>query len=129
MSMIFFLAGLQGIPRELVEAAAIDGADGARRLWYITIPLLRPTFIYVLITGIIGAFQTFDTSYIVFSTVENVGGPLDSALFPVLYLYYRAFGRFQMGYASAIAWIIFGIIVLFSLINLRVGRANESDQA
>lgn len=98
-----------------------------RRLRYITLPLLKPTFVYVIITGLIGAFQLFDTSYVVFSSVENVGGPLDSALTPVLYLYYRGFGRFQLGYASAIAWVLFAVIAILSLVNLRVGRASEDD--
>lgn len=127
MGMIFFLAGLQSIPGEVVEAGAIDGATGWNRLRYITLPLLKPTFVYVIITGLIGAFQLFDTSYVVFSSVENVGGPLDSALTPVLYLYYRGFGRFQLGYASAIAWVLFAVIAILSLVNLRVGRASEDD--
>jgi multiple sugar transport system permease protein len=126
-TMIFFLAGLQGIPQEYNEAAAIDGATPLQRLWYITIPLLRPIFLFVVITGIIGSFQLFDTSYVLFASTENVGGVLDSALTPVLYLYDRAFRRFQMGYASSIAWVLFFIIVMLAMINLWVGRANQSD--
>jgi multiple sugar transport system permease protein len=125
-AMIFFLAGLRGIPEEYTEAASIDGASALQRLWYITIPLLRPITLYVIITGIISAFQLFDASYVLFRNVENVGGPLDMALTPVLYLYDRAFSRFKMGYASSIAWVLFVIIIILSLINLRIGRGNET---
>lgn len=127
MTMIFFLAGLQAISNDYVEAAAIDGATPLQRLWYVVLPLLRPTFIYVIITSTIGAFQVFDVGYVLFSQTSDVGGVLDSALTPVLYLYHMAFNRFKLGYASAIAWILFAVIIVLTLINLRVGRVNEAD--
>lgn len=121
-TMIIFLAGLQSIPHDLIEAAAIDGAQSGQRFWYITLPLLRPTTLYVVITGMIGAFQIFDVVYLMYPAVGNVGGPLDSALFIVPYLYDRGFNRFQLGYASSIAWVLFIIIFILTLINLRLGR-------
>lgn len=127
MTMLFFLAGLQGIAPEYYEAAAIDGATPVQRFWRITVPLLRPTFIYITITSTIGAFQVFDVGYVLYSAVSSVGGPLDSALTPVLYLYFMGFSRFKLGYASAIAWILFAIIIVLTIINLRVNRANEAD--
>lgn len=125
-NMIIFLAGLQNIPAELYEAAAIDGADSRQRLFYLTLPLLRPTFLFVIVTGIIGAFQVFEPIYILFATAEGMGGALDSALTVVPYLYDSGFRLFQFGYASAIAWILFIIIFALTLLNLQVGRANEA---
>ncbi len=125
-NMILFLAGLQNINAELYEVAAIDGAGPWARFSRITFPLLRPTTIYVLITSIIGAFQVFEAVYILFASSEGMGGVLDSGLTMVPYLYDSGFRLFQMGYASAIAWILFFIIFIFTLINLRVGRANEA---
>ena len=124
--MILFLAGLQSIPGELYEAAAIDGASPGQRLFDITIPLLRPTLIYVSITGIIGAFQVFDVVYILFSTTEHMGGVLDSGLTIVPYLYEQGFRLFRLGYASSVAWILFLILFVLTIINLRINRANEA---
>lgn len=124
-TMILFLAGLNAIPPELHEAAAIDGASVRQRFWAITLPLLRPTMLFVVVTGMIGAFQVFDAVYIVFRSVESIGGVLDSGLMIVPYLYDRGFNRFQLGYASAIAWVLFMIIFLITLVNLRVGRTSE----
>ena len=105
--MILFLAGLKNIPQELYEAAAIDGASVPQRFRHITLPLLRPTFLYVVVMGIIGAFQVFDMVYIVFSTTETIGGVLDSALTVVTYLYDQGFNMFELGYAASIAWVLF----------------------
>lgn len=124
-NMILFLAGLQNISAELYEAAAIDGATPAQSLFRITIPLLRPTLLYILITGTITALQVFEAVYVVFRNVETVGGILDSGLTVVPYLYDTGFRHFQLGYASALAWILFIIIFVITLINLRVGRANQ----
>jgi len=124
-TMIIFLAGLQSISSDMTEAAAIDGATSVQRFWYIILPLLKPTTIYIVITGLIGAFQVFDMVYLIYSTVGNIGGPLDSALTIVPYLYDRGFTRFQLGYASSIAWVLFGIIFIMTMINLRLGRDNK----
>jgi multiple sugar transport system permease protein len=125
-NMILFLAGLQNINAELYEVAAIDGAGPWARFSRITFPLLRPTMLYVLITSIIGAFQVFEIVYILFAGSEGIGGVLDSGLTVVPYLYDQGFRLFNMGYASAIAWILFIIIFALTLVNLRVGRANEA---
>ena len=123
--MVLFLAGLNAIPQDLYEAAAIDGVTPWTRFRFLTLPLLRPITLYVVITGIIGAFQVFEAVYIVFRSVGSIGGVLDSALMIVPYLYDRGFNRFELGYASAIAWVLFAIIFMISLINLRIGRVNE----
>lgn len=127
-NMILFLAGLGSISEDLYEAATVDGANTRQKFLYITLPLLRPTTIFLLVTGIIGAFQIFDAAYIIFagSAGESVGGTLDGALTVVGYLYERGFRFFDLGYASAIAWILFIIIFVFTVINLRLGRANEA---
>jgi multiple sugar transport system permease protein len=113
-----YLAGLQGIPRELYEASAIDGAGIARAFWHVTIPLLTPTIFFNLVLSIISTFQTFTNAF-----VATDGGPLDSTLFYVLYLYRQAFQFFNMGYASALAWILFLIILALTLL---VVRSSES---
>lgn len=113
-AMVIYLAGLQSIPTELYEAAAIDGSQGWRTLVFITIPLLSPTIFFNLILSIIGTFQTFTNAF-----VATNGGPLDATLFFVLYLYERAFRLFDMGYASALAWVLFLIILVLTLLVFR----------
>lgn len=126
MTMIFFLAGLKAINKEYYEAAAIDGASVFQRFFTITLPLLRPTLLYVVTTGMIGAFQLFDMAYILGGGgLGMMGGPLDAALTPVLYLYYQGFTRQRIGLASALAWILFAIIIVMTLISLRAGRFQE----
>lgn len=126
-NMILYLAGLQSIPAELYEAATVDGASTRDKFWHITLPLLRPTTVFLTITGIIGSFQVFDAVYILFAqAAQGMGGVLDSALTIVGYLYERGFRLFQLGYASSIALVLFGIIMVLTLINLRVGRSNEA---
>jgi multiple sugar transport system permease protein len=116
-SMIIWLAGLQGIPDIYYEAAQIDGAGPLRRFWSITLPLLTPTSFFVLITGIIGAFQIFTQAYIL-----TKGGPNDASLFYALYIYEQAYKFFQMGYAAALAWVLFAIVLVLTLLNLRLAR-------
>ncbi|GAA4948598.1 multiple sugar transport system permease protein [Nonomuraea thailandensis] len=121
--MVLYVAGLGSIPREYYEAAEIDGASAWQRFRRITLPLLRPVTTYVVVTGLIGAFQVFEAVYIVFRGTNNVGGVLDSGLMIVPYLYDQGFTHFKLGYASAIAWVLFLIIFVLSLVNLRLGRA------
>ena len=124
--MILFLAGLNSIPAMYYEAAVIDGAGPRERFRYITLPLLRPVMVYVAITGIIGAFQIFEGVYLLFPTsVGSIGGLRDMALMIVPYLYDAGFNKFRLGYASAIAWVLFGIIFLVSMINLKLTRSLE----
>ena len=108
---IIFLAGLQDIPQHLYEAAEIDGANLWQRIRHVTLPLLTPTIFFNLVIGIIGAFQVFTQVYIVSS-----GGPLWSTLFYVLYLYNQGFQYFKMGYASALAIVLFVIILILTVI-------------
>ncbi len=107
--MIIFLAGLQGIGDQYYEAARIDGAGPWGRFRHVTLPLITPILFFNLVLGVIGAFQTFTQAYIL-----TGGGPEDSTLFYALYLYRCAFERFQMGKASALAWILFVILLLFT---------------
>jgi len=109
--MVIKLAGLQGIPSELYEAAAIDGAGAWRKFWAITLPMLSPVLFYNLITGVIVTFQYFTNAY-----VMTGGGPGRATLFYNLYLYQNAFQYFKMGYASALAWILFLIILAFTVV-------------
>lgn len=113
-SMVIFLAGLQDVPPELHEAAAIDGAGRWQGFWRITLPLLTPSILFNLIFGIITTFQTFASAFI-----ATNGGPLDATLFYVLYLYRRAFQYFAMGYASALAWFLFLIVLICTLLIFR----------
>jgi len=116
-AMIIFLAGLQGIPQHLYEAAAIDGANRWRKFWNITIPLLTPTIFFILVLGVIGSFQVFTQAY-----VMTGGGPADSTLFYMYYLYRRAFVFHNMGYASAMAWILFLIILVLTVVHFTISR-------
>lgn len=123
-NMILLLAGLQTIPQTFYEAAEIDGAGAWHKFWRITLPLLRPTLLFAVIMSVINSFQLFEQVYIMTSgTGEGVGGVLDCALSLVAYLYERGFQRFEMGYASAIAYILFAIILIATLMNMKVIRA------
>ncbi len=112
--MIILLAGLQGIPGHLYDAANIDGAGWWSRFRNVTLPLLTPSLFFNLILALIGAFQVFVQAYIITS-----GGPEDASLFYVLYLYRVAFQNFDMGYASAMAWLLFVIVLVFTLFQFR----------
>ncbi len=107
--MVILLAGLKGIPMELYEAAAIDGANWWSRFWRVTLPLLTPALFFNLIIAIIGAFQVFTQAYIM-----TEGGPNYSTLFYLLYLFRAAFENFRMGYASAMAWVLFIVVLTFT---------------
>ncbi|TDF99514.1 carbohydrate ABC transporter permease [Paenibacillus piri] len=109
--MIIFLAGLQQIPKELYESAGIDGAGRLSSLLHITFPLLTPLIFFNLIMQIISAFQAFTPAYII---SNGSGGPLDSTLFYTLLLYREGFANFNMGYASALAWVLLAIIAVFT---------------
>lgn len=116
-SVVIFLAGLQGVPQHLYEAAEVDGGGFLAKTWHITVPMMTPTIFFNLVMGIIGSFQVFTSSY-----VMTGGGPANSTLFYVLYLYRNAFVYFQMGYASALAWLFFLVILVFTGIQLLASR-------
>lgn len=111
---IIYLAGLQGIPTDLYEAAEVDGARGWDRLVHITIPMMTPVLFFQLVVGIIGALQVFTQAYIMTN-----GGPNNATLFVILYLYRNAFQYFRMGYASALAWVLFIYILVLTLLVYR----------
>jgi multiple sugar transport system permease protein len=110
-SMIVNLAGLQGIPTELYEAASIDGANWWHKFWKVTVPMLSPVLFFNLVMGVIGSFQYFTNAY-----VMTDGGPGRATLFYNLYLYRNAFHYYKMGYASALAWVMFLIILVFTML-------------
>jgi multiple sugar transport system permease protein len=112
-SMIIFLAGLQGVPQELYESAELDGATGWHKFRYITIPLITPVILFNLITGVIGSFQTFTQAYIMTN-----GGPNNASLFYILNLYNQSFRNMRMGYGCALAWVLFLVILICSLVLL-----------
>lgn len=114
-TMMIYLAGLQGIPQTLYDAATIDGAGTFRRFWHVTIPLLSPTIFFNMITGAIGAFQVFAEAYIM-----TGGGPNNSTLYYAYYLYNKAFADLQFGYASAMGWILMVITLVLTLIAMRI---------
>lgn len=113
-AMLLYLAGLQSIPTQLYEAAEIDGAGSWAKFWRITLPMLTPTIFFNLIMSIIGAFQVFTQIY-----VMTQGGPNNATLTIVFYLYRLAFINLQFGYASALAWVLFFIILFFTMMVVR----------
>ena len=118
--LVIYLAGLQDIPGDLYEAAALDGASSWRSFWAITLPLLRPVLLFVVVTHVIGSFQLFGQVFVLTS-----GGPGDSTRTVVQHLYETAFQNFfQFGAASAMAWVLFAIILAFSVLQFRLLRGH-----
>jgi len=116
--MVIYLAALQGVPAHLYEAASLDGANGLRRLIVVTIPMMSPVIFFNFVLGVIGALQIFTQSYII-----TDGGPQNATRFYSLMIYERGFRDFKMGYASALAWVLFLFILLLSLLIFRsLGR-------
>lgn len=113
--MLIFLAGLKQIPQELYESASIDGAGGWPKFLNITLPMLSPVIFFNLVLQLISGFLVFTQAFII-----TEGGPLDTTLFYALYLYQRAFGTFQMGYSSAMAWVLLLIIAVFTAITFKI---------
>jgi multiple sugar transport system permease protein len=111
--MLIFLAGLQGIPESLYEAADIDGATGVQKFFNITLPLISPAMFFNLILGIIASFQVFSMAF-----VTTKGGPAYATYFYALHLYQQAFVSFDMGYGSALAWIFFAAVLALTLFQL-----------
>jgi multiple sugar transport system permease protein len=115
-SAVIYLAGLQNIPETFYEAATVDGANATQKFFRITLPLLSPTIFFQLVLGLIGVFQTFTPAFI---AAGESGGPLQSGLFYMLYLYNRGFVTLRMGYASALAWILTVFILIVTVVVLR----------
>ncbi len=122
INMVLFSAGLQGIPENYYEAADIDGAGRWSKFWRITIPLLSPTTFFIMVMSIIGSFQVFDIVYVLTS-----GGPLGSTKVLVFYLYEHAFKFFEMGYASAVAYVLFTILIILTLLQVKYMRSRVYD--
>ena len=112
--MLIFLAGLQGVPRHLYEAVEVDGGNALHKLWHVTLPLMTPTIFFNLLLGMINAFQTFTQAYIMTN-----GGPNNASLLYILYLYRKAFLESEMGYASALAWILLLAVAALSILIFR----------
>ena len=116
-AVVIYLAALQDVPREMLEASSLDGANAFQKIWNITLPMISPVILFNVIVGLIGAFQLFTQVHVM---TDGRGSPADSTLMMSIYLYQSAFEFFKMGYASAQAWILFLIIVLFTLILFRI---------
>lgn len=112
--MVIYLAGLQGVPTHLYEAAELDGAGAWHRFLHVTLPMTTPVIFFNLLMGIIASWQVFTSAFVI-----TDGGPANSTLFLVLYLYRQGWSYFKMGYASAIAWVLFFIILIFTLVVFR----------
>jgi len=116
-TMVIFLAGLQGVPTELHEAASLDGAGSLQRFFRITLPLMSPTIFFNLVVGLIGALKVFEVALI-----ATKGGPDYATWFFILHLYQTAFQNVEMGYASALAGVFFVIVVTLTIINVQLSR-------
>lgn len=121
---MLFLAGLQNIPRNLYEAAALEGASEWQMFWRITLPLLRPVMVFVVVTSVTGSFQIFDTI-----AITTNGGPLDSTRVIVHYIVQNAFSFYKMGYASAMSMTLCLVMVAYTFLQMHLLRANDNDLA
>jgi multiple sugar transport system permease protein len=113
--MLIFLAGLQGVPQEMYDAAVVDGANSLQKTLHVTIPLITPTIFFNLVLGLISGFQVFGMAF-----VATGGGPSYATYFYALHLYQTAFRSFDMGYGSALAWILFVTLLLLTLLQMRL---------
>jgi multiple sugar transport system permease protein len=123
-AMVIYLAGLQGIPNELYEASSLDGAGTLRRFFSITLPLLSPTIFFVLVMSIIGSFQIFAPVFLLggYNYAMASAGPQNSLLFWVVFIYNSAFHYWRMGYGSALAWLLFIVIVVLTVLQFRLAN-------
>jgi multiple sugar transport system permease protein len=120
-NMLIFVAGLQGVPRELYEAAELDGAGPLRRFWHVTLPTLRPTLLFVGVITMIGYFQLFAEPY-----VMTQGGPLRATTSLVLLMYEEGFRWWRMGYAAALAFVLFAVMLLWTFLQFRLQRGETT---
>ena len=125
-NLVIFVAGLRSIPGDLYEAAMLDGATRWQRLRFITLPMLRPSLAYVGITGMIASFQVFYEPYLLFGSTDAMGGPLDSALMLVTYIFDHGFHQLDLGYASAASWVLTTLLFGLTWLNLRLTRTAEA---
>jgi multiple sugar transport system permease protein len=120
-SVVILLAALMNVPQHLYEASAMDGASSWRRFWDVTVPMISPALFFIVIINTISALQTFDQVYTAFFNASTPYGT-DASLFYVIYLFQEAFVYFRMGYASALAWILFLIIMFVTVVQILVSR-------
>lgn len=122
--VIIFLSALQGVPQELYEAAELDGASPHRKFFHVTLPMISPAIFFSLIMSIIGSFQVFTQAFVMTSSAQpgSEGGPNNATLFFVLYLYKKAFQEFKMGYASSLAWALFIVILIFTVVQMKLSK-------
>jgi multiple sugar transport system permease protein len=116
-TMLIFLAGLQGVPQELQEAASLDGAGAWARFRHVTLPMISPTMFFALVLGVIGALKVFTTAF-----VATAGGPAYATWFFALHIYQQAFSFFKMGYASALAWLFVVVLLAFTYLQITLSR-------
>jgi len=125
-AMIIYLAGLLDVPATQIEAAKIDGANALRRYWHVTLPSISPVIFFTLVTGLIWTFQTFTEAYVAGNTTsgqkDTLGEPQGSLLFYAVWLYQQGFRYFNMGYASAMAWVLFGATMVCTLILIKTSE-------
>jgi len=119
-NMVIFLAGLQGISRELYEAAEIDGANRWQRFWHITIPLLNPTIVFITVIAVIGSLQVFTPAVVMTTLQGEAGGPINSTRVMVYHIYATAFRYTRLGYGAALAFLLFALILVVTLVQLRL---------
>lgn len=124
-NMVYFLAALQNVSQELLDAARVDGAGPWHRFWHVTLPAIRPVGSFVVLLSLIGSFQLFELPYVLFYATGNPGGPNDQALTVVTYLYEQGFQYGDLGYASAIGWMLAIVLGIFALIEIRVSSDSE----
>jgi multiple sugar transport system permease protein len=119
-NMVIFLAGLQGIPREMHEAARIDGANSWQDFWSITFPLLNPTVVFITVTAVIGSLQVFTPAVIMTTRQGEAGGPINSTRVMVYHIYSTAFRNNRLGYGAALAFLLFVLILIVTIVQLRL---------
>jgi ABC-type sugar transport system permease subunit len=125
--MVYFLAALQSVDRELYEAAEVDGAGKWSRFWNVTLPGIRPVLLFIIFVGTIGALQLFELPYVLSAEINEGAGPNNSALTIVMYLYNLGFSVGDIGYASAVGWALVVLIFSVSLLQLKITRATAED--
>lgn len=118
--MLLYLASMQGIPTQLYESADLDGANAWHKFRYITLPMITPVIFFDLVTSLIGGFQIFQEGYVMSQSGD--GGPMNSLLFYNLHMWNKAFEVFDMGYAMAMAWILFVIVMILTALNLKYSK-------
>ena len=118
--MLLWLAGLKGVPGTLYEAAHLDGANPWQQFWKVTLPMLSPIIFFNCVTGLIGAIQEFDRIWVFMGADTGSAGPSDALLTPVVHLFQAGFRYFKLGYASALAWVVFLVILILTLIQFRL---------